>query len=1247
MKKRLLSVLLLVCMVLTLLPTAALAEDVQEDDHAHTPVCICETACTADAMNEACPVCGAEDAQPDSCALYTEEPVTEEADLEDEDGEAPEAPEELEEIEEPEDDAAPVLAPQLAEDGIAVHAAHTHCFCGGNVNAGDHTSHKNVTYTAYNNASSLEQILNSDDVIYAYLTNNITLDRLYLPEGKTLYLCLNGHRITFDEYQVTLNNNTTLYLCDCSTENTGTISRSAGKTCCVLVSGENATFNMYGGTLRDGNSTGHGGGVKLEKGTMNMYGGTITNNTATSDGGGIYVGTKGALNLYGGTITKNTINVNEARYGGGVYVESNDWSGVGKISISGSPVITGNTRVYTDATTGAETTSTDNLHLAHGFTNSGDLPTIELGTLTSGANIGVSTRKNVAFSTASETDYSEYFFSDDTGYHVEYQDDQKLYLISGAAHVHSGGTATCTQRAVCSTCGKEYGDLAAHDFTAQVAEEQYLTSAADCEKAAVYYKSCAVCGLSSKDMEGEATFTSGDILGHNWGNWTSNGNYTHTRVCSRDASHTETENCTGGTADCQHKAVCTVCGGEYGELTSHKFTAETVDGKYLKSAATCENAAVYYKSCTGCGLSSKGTPDEATFESGDFAPHRFTAETVAEDYLKSAADCEHAAVYYKSCAVCGLTSAGTADEATFESGNATGHSWGQVTYNWAETEPTPVFACTAKRVCQNDSTHVETETVTAVYLVDHEPTCLGTGHGAYTASFENDWAGLSQLDVTLPALGHDFGAWTSNGDGTHTRVCSRDASHTESGSCTGGTATCTEKAVCEVCGGAYGELASHSFTAETVDAKYLKSAATCTEKAVYYKSCSACGLTSKGTADEATFESGSILGHDYGAWTSRGDGTHTRVCSRDASHTETGDCTGGTATCTEKAVCEVCGGAYGAIAPDNHTGKLAWDITETHHEQAWTCCGKITVAKAAHTFGDWTVTKRPTSREEGEKARTCSVCGYTETKVLPKTGGGPTYYTLVFESNGGSKIANVNERHGTVVDLTLAKYQPTRTGYDFTGWYSDKELTKRVTSVKLYENTTVYAGWSVRNLPFTDVARGDWFFDDVRYVYENGLMNGVTATRFAPYGSTTRGMIVTILYRMEGQPSVSRDCPFTDVASGSYYERAITWAAANGIVTGHSSTIFAPDANITREQLAAILYRYAVYKGLDVSVGEDTNILSYEDFASLSEYAIPAMQWACGAGVLYGSAGKLLPDAPATRAQAAAILHRFCTNILN
>ena len=1109
MKKRLLSVLLLVCMVLTLLPTAVFAEDMHE--------------------HEALPA-----------------------------------------------------------------AAHTHCYCGGSVNAGDHTSHSNVTYTAWTGRSS---IFAKSDTAYVYLTKNITLDyHFYIQAGKTLYLCLNGHTLNLAEYNILVyNRGGTLYLCDCSADKTGTISGGSNRCISVDDAAEStSTFNMYGGTLRNGKSS-NGAGVEVANGTMNMYGGTITENTATRDGGGIYVGTKGTLNLYGGTITNNTVTTNEGNHGGGVYVESNFQTGVGTISISGSPVITGNTRVYTNASTGAQTTSTENLYLSYGFYNSGQFPTITLGTLTSGADIGIWAGESV-FSTASDTDYSGYFSSDVAGYHVEYNADKKLELKSGAAHDHTGGTATCTKRAVCSTCGREYGDLAPHDFAAAWGYQDETGHA----------HLCTNCGA-------------------------------HDTILPHTPDHE-------GHATEEYPILCTDCGYEIEAqlIHYHSYTQEVVKPEALKSAATCTARAVYYKSCTCGEVSTNGSE---TFESGDFAPHNFTAETVAEEYLKSAATCTEKAVYYKSCSTCGLSSAGTADEATFTSGNPLGHSWGEATYSWRSH--TTYFTCTAKRVCQNDSTHEETATVTAVYSVVAEPTCLETGSGRYQASFEADWAVDQSSTVTLAALGHDFGAWTSNGNGTHIRICSRDASHTETGDCTGGTATCTAKAVCETCGGAYGDLASHNFTAETVDGKYLKSAATCTEKAVYYKSCSTCGLTSKGTADEATFESGVALDHDWGAWTSNSDGTHTRTCKRDASHTETGDCTGGTADCTNKAVCTVCGGAYGVKDPDNHTGKLAWDITETHHEQAWTCCGLITVAKAAHTFGDWVVTKRPTSREEGEKARTCSVCGYTETKVLPKTGGGPTYYTLVFESNGGSKITNVNERHGTVVDLTLAKYQPTRTGYDFTGWYSDKTLTRRVTSVKLYENMTVYAGWSTRELPFTDVGRGDWFFDDVRYVYETGLMNGVSATRFAPYGSTTRGMIVTILYRMEGQPAVSRDCPFTDVASGSYYERAITWAAANGIVTGHSSTIFAPDANITREQLAAILYRYAVYKGLDVSVGENTNILSYEDFASLSEYAIPAMQWACGAGILYGFGGSLLPDAPANRLQAAAILHRFCVNILN
>ena len=186
----------------------------------------------------------------------------------------------------------------------------------------------------------------------------------------------------------------------------------------------------------------------------------------------------------------------------------------------------------------------------------------------------------------------------------------------------------------------------------------------------------------------------------------------------------------------------------------------------------------------------------------------------------------------------------------------------------------------------------------------------------------------------------------------------------------GGTATCAEQAVCANCGQSYGDLLPHNFTAETTDAKYLKTAATCTEKAVYYKSCTVCGLSSAGAVDEATFESGDPLGHDYGNWTSNQNGTHSRVCSHDAAHTETASCTGGTATCLEPALCEVCGTGYGEKDPEHHTGTAEWITTAETHKQAYTCCGAVVVAEGSHIYDD-------------DKDAICNVCGYVRTITPP------------------------------------------------------------------------------------------------------------------------------------------------------------------------------------------------------------------------------------------------------------------------
>lgn len=262
------------------------------------------------------------------------------------------------------------------------------------------------------------------------------------------------------------------------------------------------------------------------------------------------------------------------------------------------------------------------------------------------------------------------------------------------------------------------------------------------------------------------------------------------------------------------------------------------------------------------------------------------------------------------------------------------------------------------------------------------------------------------------------------------------------------------------------------------------------------------------------------------------------------------------------------------------------------------------------------------------------------------------FCTLTFETNGGDYIRPLRKICKTVVDLD--KYVPERDGYEFTGWYTDSALTNCVTKVRLTRNMTVYAGWEKISadeeiveeyeFPFTDVYDRDWFFSDVAYVAQNGLMRGTSSDKFSPYSTTTRAMIVTVLYRMEGEPDAGENS-FIDVPDGEYYTDAVAWASENGIVNGYGQGRFGPNDSITREQLAAILYRYSVYKGYDVSVGEGTNILSFDDIAELSDYAFTSMQWACGAGLIGGMGdGRLAPKGNATRCQIAAVLHRYCDN---
>ncbi len=198
----------------------------------------------------------------------------------------------------------------------------------------------------------------------------------------------------------------------------------------------------------------------------------------------------------------------------------------------------------------------------------------------------------------------------------------------------------------------------------------------------------------------------------------------------------------------------------------------------------------------------------------------------------------------------------------------------------------------------------------------------------------------------------------------------------------------------------------------------------------------------------------------------------------------------------------------------------------------------------------------------------------------------------------------------------------------------------------------LYAGWSrigdtaYGGLAFVDVARSDWFYDSVLYAFENKLMNGVSATEFAPDSTMSRAMIVTVLWRLENSPAPGVRNPFTDVPVGEWYTDAVRWAAEKGIVTGYSKTSFGPDDNITREQMVTILWRYAKYKGYSVSVLSSVSLKNVRDAGKISEYAGDAMLWAYGKGLIQGMGDNTLePAGSATRAQAAAVFKRFLERV--
>lgn len=302
-----------------------------------------------------------------------------------------------------------------------------------------------------------------------------------------------------------------------------------------------------------------------------------------------------------------------------------------------------------------------------------------------------------------------------------------------------------------------------------------------------------------------------------------------------------------------------------------------------------------------------------------------------------------------------------------------------------------------------------------------------------------------------------------------------------------------------------------------------------------------------------------------------------------------------------------------------------WDSNETHH---WhNCLDADCPLKNPEGMNGYA------EHVDADHDALCDVCGYD--MYVPPVNIPDTYDIDLIVGEGGEAKTNLsNASAGTTITVTATPDN----GYELAYITVDGERISG-TSFKMpgHDVTVrVYFTNGAATLPFTDVNTGDWFFDYVAYVYANGLMDGTSATTFEPNANMTRAMLVTILWRMEGEPVVNYIMPFTDVDGGAWYAEAVRWASSEGIVEGVSDTSFAPNAEITREQLAAMLWRYA---------GEPAtaaNLAGYADGASVSAYAVDAMRWCVEHGIITGTtAATLEPQGTATRAQAAAMLMRF------
>ena len=660
----------------------------------------------------------------------------------------------------------------------------------------------------------------------------------------------------------------------------------------------------------------------------------------------------------------------------------------------------------------------------------------------------------------------------------------------------------------------------------------------------------------------------------------------------------------------QHWHVCSICKGKK-DVSAHTYDQEVVTDSYKASDATCTSPARYYMSCS-CGA--KGAD---TFERGKRDPDKHSG--ALGDWQSDENN------HWKEYTCCQVP----ADKAP--------HNWDTGVIKKQPTCTTAgekTFTCT---VCSA----TRTETVSA------------TGH-----SWSSEW--------TSDTTHHWRECENANCDVTENSAKDGYAEHS------GGTANCTQQAVCTICGTAYGDLDAN--------------------------------------------------GHDWDAWavttpaTTSAAGVETRVCKRNATHTETRDIpkltpapsgggsssgSSGGSSSTPAVTVPVSGSGDTVHVSASVSGSTAEvkeiksaeldkigtdsavviDLSGLNKGVTGVTLSTDTIDSICKTEADGVTVKLPsaelrvdrqtlaavTEQAAGSKIRLVvepdSTARGTMTAAQKSTLAGmknaaalEAYFvsnnTRIHDFKGGSVELSIPYRANGAIRAWFLKEdgnrEPVSARYD----KENAQLILHHFSHYVIEELDSSAAYTVcakdDSCPlraFGDLTATAWYHDGVHYCLENGLMRGVSGGKFLPDGSTTRAQLVTILWRLEGSPETTGAVRFGDTAGGAWYTEAVRWAVGCGVVKGYDNECFGPDDAVTREQMAAILYRYAQHKGYDVSAGEDTNILSFDDAFAVSEYAIPAMQWACGSGMVHGIArdGRMLlaPRDTTTRAQTATLLMRF------